>query len=264
MSDAQLLVQAKDVLREAGIDNPVREARQLWDAASSKTSGDIAEAFQELVQRRAAREPMSHLLGYREFYKHRFEVGPEALDPRPDTETLVETALEHPFERLLDLGTGTGCILLSLLAERPNAQGVGADLSPAALTLAGRNCANLGLENRTTLIVSDWFTEITGQFDLIVSNPPYITIAEMSQLGPELAYEPRLALTDEGDGLACYRIITAQAPDYLVAGGWLMVEIGPSQGAAVSALFNTVGLQNVAVRTDFDGRDRVIVGQKPL
>lgn len=260
-------------LRQGGVPDPQRDARVLWRAACPNRTSDFGaqgEAqigrFKTLVERRAAREPMSHLLGYRDFYDHRFEVGPEALDPRPDTEALIAAALERPFERVLDLGTGTGCILLSLLAKRPDAAGVGVDLSADALTLAQRNVARLEQAvrpDRVTLIQSDWFSGVSGDFDLIVSNPPYIAAAEMADLAPELSHEPRIALTDDGDGLSCYRIICAGAPAYLRPKAWLMVEIGPTQATAVSAMMADAGLDQIGIRPDLDGRDRVILGQMP-
>jgi release factor glutamine methyltransferase len=272
VTEADLLAEARGVLQKAGIDNPVREARMLWDAAFPKRYVDYEAAmagqrvldFKTLIARRAAREPMSHLTGRRDFYEHRFEVNADVLDPRPDTESLVIAALERSFERVLDLGTGSGCILLSLLAARPDTHGVGSDLSELALDVAARNCSTLELNHQAEFIVSDWYGAIEGLFDLIVSNPPYIAADEVAGLAQEVLHEPRMALTDGGDGLSCYRIITAGAGVHLVAGGWLMVEIGASQGAAVSAMFLAVGLQKVEIRLDLDRRDRVIVGQKPL
>lgn len=272
MIEAALLAEARDALKSAGIAEPVREARIIWKATFPKRFEDYEAAiagqrvsdFRALIKRRAAREPMSHLIGRRDFYMHRFDVGPDVLDPRPDTESLVVAALEHPFDRVLDMGTGSGCILLSLLAARREAEGVGSDLSEAALAVAARNSAKLELDHRADLIMSDWYSAIEGQFDLIVSNPPYIALDEMAGLGPELSYEPRMALTDEGDGLGAYRKITAGALTHLTPGGWLMVEIGPTQGAAVSEMFRSNGLSHVEIRCDLDGRDRVILGQKRL
>lgn len=274
MSEAEALADARDVLAAAGIDDPVREARLLWTASFPKRyvdydaamAGGRAATFKSLVARRANREPMSHLTGRRDFYEHRFDVTPDVLDPRPDTEALVVAALEVAFDRVLDLGTGSGCILLSLLAARTSARGVGSDLSDAALGIAARNAAllELAVQDRAQFVQSDWFSTIDGTFDLVVSNPPYIAADEMADLSPEVLHEPRMALTDEGDGLSCYRIITAGAGDHLVAGGWLMVEIGPTQGAAVHSMFETTGFTKIEIRPDLDGRDRVVVGQKPL
>jgi release factor glutamine methyltransferase len=187
----------------------------------------------------------------------------DVLDPRPDTETLIESALGVPFNRVLDLGTGSGCIVLSLLGERPAAAGVGTDLSDDALSVAAQNAEQLNVGNQLTFVQSDWFSNVEGPFDLIVSNPPYIAAAEMNDLQPEVRnHEPRMALTDEDDGLSCYRAITSDAMAYLNADGHLMFEIGPTQAAAVSAMMTAKGFAEIRVVQDLDGRDRVVLGQK--
>nr|WP_255698644.1 peptide chain release factor N(5)-glutamine methyltransferase [Yoonia sp. I 8.24] len=246
------------LLAESGIPDPQREARLLW-----RNGGETGD-FLAMVARRAQRVPMSQILGYRDFYAHRFIVTEAVLDPRPDTETLIACALGTTFTRVLDLGTGSGCILLSLLAARADAQGVGADLSDAALEVALQNCAALEIGARADFVQSDWFAKISGTFDLIVSNPPYIAACEMDALQPEVRlYEPRMALTDEADGLSAYRIICDTAPTYLTPGGRLMVEIGPSQADAVAAMMAGAGLIGVQVHQDFDGRDRVVAARMP-
>ncbi|WP_306115892.1 MULTISPECIES: peptide chain release factor N(5)-glutamine methyltransferase [unclassified Roseovarius] len=268
MSEAEAIARGARLLAKHGIPDPQREARLLWRAAFPRrhvdyedaTNGGMERLFDTLISRRCDLEPMSHLLGYRDFYEHRFEISGDALDPRPETETLVIAALEVPFSDVLDLGTGSGCILLSLLAARPEAAGVGTDLSDKALAVARRNTAALELDHRVTLIASDWFSEVRGTFDLVVSNPPYIAAEEMAALAPELSYEPRMALTDEGDGLSAYRAITKGAGAHLVAGGHLMVEIGWTQGAAVAKMFREAGFQEVGIVPDLDGRDRVVSG----
>lgn len=246
------------------------DARRLLAAAAGVAPGKLAllgaEDFTDalvarylgLAKRRAAGEPVSHLVGYRDFYKARFSVTPEVLDPRPETEILVALALKHRFAEVLDLGTGSGCILLSLLAERPRAKGVGVDLSPGALEVAEENAKALGVADRAVLGVSNWYSAIGGRFDLIVSNPPYIAAGEMAGLAPELRFEPRRALTDEGDGLSAYRAIAAGAAEHLNPAGLLLVEIGPTQAEAVSAIFRAVGLEVTGVYPDLDGRNRVI------
>jgi release factor glutamine methyltransferase len=203
-------------------------------------------------------------VGARAFWGREFRVTRDVLDPRPETETLVALALAEPFARVLDLGTGSGCILVTLLAERPGARGVGTDISPEALLIAGENAARHGVEERVVLTPSDWFADIGGRYDLIVSNPPYIAEGEMAGLAPEVRdFEPRGALTDEGDGLGAYRVLAAGAPGHLAPGGRLLVEIGPTQGAAVSRLFAEAGLERVAVHPDLDGRDRVVAARRP-
>lgn len=260
------LQDARRQLDIAGSPSPARDASALVDlvqrGAPSWTplTDDQMAHLQRLVDRRARREPISHITGKRAFWMHDFQVTGDVLDPRPDTETLVETALTHAFDTVLDLGTGSGCILLSLLHERPGACGLGTDVSDAALAVARRNAATVGVSNRADWRVSDWFSDVTGTFDLIVSNPPYIAESEMPDLAPELAYEPRGALTDEGDGLSAYREITASAPRFLAPNGRLMVEIGPTQARDVTAFFHAAGLENVTTHPDLDGRDRVISG----
>lgn len=260
-------------LGAAGISEGAREARLLMAAALGLDPSRMtlhlhddlgpegAARFEALVARRAAREPMSHILGQRQFYGRAFKVTGAVLDPRPETECLVAAALEEGFERVLDLGTGSGCILLSLLAEREGAQGLGADVSAVALDVARENAARLGLASRAAFQEADWFKGITGQYDLIVSNPPYIGIAEMPELAPELAHEPRAALTDEGDGLSAYRAIAAGVLAHLVPGGRILVEIGRTQGADVARIFAEAGLQAVELRQDLDGRDRVVMAR---
>ncbi|WP_299356267.1 peptide chain release factor N(5)-glutamine methyltransferase [uncultured Shimia sp.] len=267
------LTLATQMLKDAGIPDPARDARKLMAASLGVDVGrvtlhlrdpleDVPEAaFFADTMERAERKPISHLLGWREFFGRRFLVTPEVLDPRPETETLIEAALSENFEDLLDLGIGTGCILVTLLAERPKATGIGTDISGAALSVAGRNAAAHGVEDRCALIESDWFAVVGGQFDLIVSNPPYIALDEMADLAPELAYEPRMALTDESDGLAAYRVIARDAGPHLKPGGRLMVEIGWTQGADVAAIFKAQGFVGVRILQDMDGRDRVVLAQ---
>jgi release factor glutamine methyltransferase len=254
------LRKAAALLAQAQIADPHREARVLWRA----TPDENGEAYLAKVTRRASRVPLSQVLGYRDFYKHRFIVTEDVLDPRPDTETLIEVALLEPFTRALDLGTGSGCILLSLLDERPQATGVGTDASQAALTVAAQNRAALELVSRATLVPSDWFSAVEGQFDLIVSNPPYIAADEMDDLQPEVRlHEPRMALTDEADGLAAYRKITEGASAHITPGGRLMFEIGPTQAVAVSSMMRDAGFERLRVVPDLDGRDRVVMGYWP-
>ncbi|SHE57907.1 [protein release factor]-glutamine N5-methyltransferase [Loktanella atrilutea] len=275
-----LLRQAIQTLTAAGIPDAPRDARRLAAhvlgidparitlIAQDPVPPGLAQLYQGIVGQRARRVPVSHLTGSRQFYGRTFAVTPDVLDPRPDTEILVETALARPWNRVLDLGTGSGCILLTLLAERgPTAFGIGTDLSRAALAVAMRNAAALRLGDRAQFHAGDWLDALPGgtaAFDLIVSNPPYITLDDYATLAPDVGlYEPRLALTDEGDGLNAYRRILRAAPAHLVQGGWLVVEIGPTQGAAVVDLFRSHGLTTVTITPDLDRRDRVVSGQKP-
>lgn len=271
----EALAQAIQRLDAAGIADAPRDARLLLAHALGiapdrltlvlrDPAGVEQAAFGEAIARRAAREPVSHITGRRLFWGRAFHVTADVLDPRPETETLIAEALGAPFTRLLDLGTGSGAILLTLLAERPAARGLGCDLSPAALVVAEGNAATLGLSGRAEFRQGDWFGPVEGRFDLIVSNPPYIAEAEMAGLAPEVLREPRMALTPGGDGLDAYRVIARGAGVHLTPGGRLMVEIGPTQGAAVAGLMAAAGLQGIALHPDFDGRDRVVSAHWPL
>ncbi|WP_170390354.1 peptide chain release factor N(5)-glutamine methyltransferase [Ruegeria arenilitoris] len=276
LTAAQAMVAATARLRAAGVDDPARDARVLLAHAArieasrvtliapEELSPEIAERYEQLVSLRAIRVPVSHLLGEREFYGRRFRVSRDVLDPRPETEALIEAALSQPFDRVLDLGVGSGCILITLLAERSSATGLGVDLSEAACLQASANAVAHGVQDRAEIQRSDWFENIGGHFDLIVSNPPYIALDEMDGLSPEVReHEPRLALTDEADGLDAYRRIAAGAPDHLVPGGRLLVEIGPTRAQAVSALLDAAGLADIRVVPDLDGRDRVVGARMP-
>ncbi len=263
-------------LRAAGVEDPAGDARRLMEHAAGVQRGQLAlvmpdritpeavDAFEALVARRAAREPVSHLTGSRAFYGRAFHVTGDVLDPRPETEILVESALSEPFSHLLDLGTGSGCILVTLLAEVASAHGLGLDLSPEALAVAEHNAAMLGVASRARFAVSDWAAAARGPYDLIVSNPPYIAADEMAELAPEVRdWEPHLALTDGADGLGAYRAILATAPRHLSRNGRILLEIGPTQAAAVSALGRAAGLVAAPPIRDLDGRDRVILLRWP-
>ena len=214
--------QAVRRLADAGVPDPHTDFRRLFEAAYAvgalvpdpqdrDAPNDVTlEMLGIYLAQRLRRRPVAQILGRRAFWRHEFEVTGDVLDPRPDTEILVELGLSAPFRRVLDLGTGSGCILISLLADRPGAEGVGTDLSDAALAVAARNALRLGVTGRTSFLCSDWFGAVTGGFDLIVSNPPYIALSEMAGLAPEVRdWEPHMALTDGGDGLSAYRAILA-------------------------------------------------------
>ncbi len=252
-----------------------REARLLlchalgWSAASLLTrlsepwpAGDAPGRFIAALTARMDRQPLAQIVGEWPFYGRDFRVTSDTLTPRPDTETLIEHALAGSFTRLLDLGTGTGAIAVTLLAERPSATGVATDISMTALEIARENAALHGVADRLTLTHAAWFEGLAGRYDLIVSNPPYVTEAAYATLAPEVTrWEPRLALTPGGDGLDAYRAIVNTAPAYLDTGGRLLVEIGHDQGQAVAALFAAAGLADIAVHPDINGADRVVAGR---
>ena len=263
-------------LADAGIPNGARDARLLLaDAmglAADRLTLHMPDAltpaaqsrFDAHITARCAYQPVAQIIGSRLFWGQRFVVTRDTLDPRPETEILVAEALSRPFTSLLDLGTGTGCILLSCLADMPMASGVGSDISPAALAVAQRNAVALGLTARTRFVTSDWFENLPGQYDLITANPPYIAADEMAHLAPDVTrWEPHLALSPGGDGLDAYRAIARGAGAQLRDHGRLLLEIGPAQAAAVLALLVAQGFGGLRVICDLDGRDRVVVAVKP-
>lgn len=263
-------------LTAAGIAGAAGDARRLLAHAMGLSpdrltlhlpdllTAEQADAFERALAARLARQPVAQIVGERLFFGRSFRVTPDVLDPRPETELLVMAALDRPFVRMLDLGTGSGCILLSCLAGMPVATGLGVDLSERALAVAVENAGRLGLGGRATFRMSDWFSDVAGRFDLIISNPPYIAAEEMAALSPEVRdWEPHLALSPGGDGLDAYRAIAVGAGARLMAGGRLMVEIGPTQAGAVAGLFRAAGFEAIEVRRDLDGRDRVVGAVKP-
>ena len=245
------------VLKDAGVESPVIDARLLVCHAlgidrvgllrePGKPLGGAAATLAAMVTRRIARQPVSRIVGERAFWGRTFKISPATLDPRADSETLVAAALElaKPMQaarggrplRLLDLGTGTGCLLLTLLAELPDAAGTGVDISPEALTVARANAANLGLGSRVQWATGNWAEGVKGPFDLIVSNPPYIRHGDLAGLAPEVvAYDPVLALDGGEDGLDAYRRILANLPE-LAPGGAILFEVGQGQADSVLEL----------------------------
>lgn len=228
-------------------------------------------ALQTAAQKRMKRQPLSHILGRREFFSRDFIVSPHTLTPRPDSEIVVETALQHLHGlmkkkgdlRILDLGTGTGCLLLTLLAECDGVSGTGVDLSEEALVIAKKNARDLGLHSRCTFLAGDWFEPVEGKFDVVISNPPYIPSSDIEGLQDEVRlYEPRLALDGGSDGLDPYRHIIAKAHDYLNLEGSLILEIGADQYEGVSAIFaeheQNSGISHVACEKDIAGRNRCV------
>lgn len=222
-----------------------------------------AERVAELVQRRMTGESVARIIGHREFYGLAFTLNAATLEPRPDTELLVDLALDTMPKggRLLDLGTGTGCIPIAVLVNRPDLSAIAVDLSADALLAARSNAEQHGVTDRIGFALGSWFEPVPAheQFDMIVSNPPYITSAVVETLAPEVKdFDPRLALDGGPDGLAPYRIIATQASDWLVPNGQILVEIGYDQGPAVVALFEAAGLVEVVVHRDLAGLDRVV------
>ncbi len=276
MTAAQAMAAATARLRAAGVPDPARDARVLLAHAAQVDAArvtliapediapDIAERYDQLISLRAVRVPVSHLIGKRAFYGRDFKVSKDVLDPRPESETLIEAALSEGFADVLDLGTGSGCLLVTLLAERTTASGIGVDLSEAACLQASANAVMHALADRARIVQGDWFEPVEGRFDLIVSNPPYLASDEMDDVAPELRdYEPRMALTDEGDGLSAYRVIAETAGSYLTSSGRVICEFGWTQGDAVAEIFDNHGWGDVRLLADLDGRMRVLVAQNP-
>jgi release factor glutamine methyltransferase len=268
-------------LTAAGIDNVRFEARLLLAHAAGlpvealvargqeAVPGPVVEAVRALTARRVKREPMAYILGEREFWGRPFRVSPAVLVPRPDSETLIEAALELIPDRsralrIADLGVGSGCLLLTLLAEYPQARGTGLEVSPEAMEVARDNAGRLGVADRTTWVAGDWrqpgWTNLLGgPFDLLVSNPPYIEAGAIQGLMPEVArYEPGLALDGGPDGLAAYREIAAAARQLIAPGGHLLVEAGESQAFEIQGIFAATGFSRARLWKDLGGIERVV------
>jgi release factor glutamine methyltransferase len=272
--------EAKRRLETAGVDSPVIDARLLVEAAAGATRADIladprrpldeaqAQALENLVSRREQREPVSHILGAKGFWKIMLRVTPAVLAPRPDTETILDVVLplygETQAFSVLDLGVGSGAILLAILAERPAARGLGVDASDEALAVARENAANLGLSKRAVFTHTDWTAGLDNdQFDLVVSNPPYVKRGDIAKLPPEVRdHEPRLALDGGRDGLDAFRAIAPQILRVLKPGGRFAVEFGQGQASAVCALFEAARAGELAVTRDLANHERVLSGRK--
>ena len=266
-----LVLASQGKLRGCGIENPTRDARLMLanclgvevyklnlldDRVLSK---DEVSKFWRMVDERCKLKPVSKIIGYRAFWGRNFEVNEDVLDPRGDTETLVEVVLENKFKTMLELGTGSGAIAITVLAERIDATCVATDISELALETAARNSKIHGVQNRLTLLQSDWFSKISGRFDIIVSNPPYISAKEYNELCNEVVdYDPKISLTPGGDGLDSYRQIISNAREKLRKNGQIFLEIGYSQAEPVKDCLNGAGFSKIKVHKDLGSRDRVL------
>jgi release factor glutamine methyltransferase len=278
---AEALARLAETFEGCGIEDPKREAGLMLCAASGvapvalivapqEPLGSAASRIEEFAARRAAGEPLSRIVGRREFWGLRLAISPQVLDPRPETETIVETSLrllggrrEEPL-RILDLGVGSGALLCALLVEFVQARGVGVDISAGAAGVARRNVEACGLAGRAEIRVGDWTKGLDGPFDLIVSNPPYVQSAELSRLPRAVrSFDPRLALDGGIDGLDAYRRILPESRSLLAAGAWLMVEIGASQAADVLAIAKRCGFVDARIDKDLAGLDRVVAARAP-
>jgi release factor glutamine methyltransferase len=278
-----LLREARARLAVSAVDDPALDARLIVEHFSGttrtqaiadperKVDASAIAAIDAALRRRAGGEPVHRILGYREFYGLRLSLSPETLEPRPDTETLVEAVL--PFVeaiaaregvcRILDLGTGTGAIALALLSAVPAAIATGVDISTEALATASRNAEQLGLADRFTALQSDWFAKVSGRYHVIAANPPYIPSEDIGNLQDEVRdFDPRQALDGGEDGLNPYRTIAAEAARFMETRGRIAVEIGHTQRNEVTDIFRAAGYAAVEAIGDLGGNDRVLVFER--
>jgi len=276
-----LLGEAASILSRAGLIEPRRRARQLVASVLDLTPAALVGRPEQLLDARRVdlvrlalrrmvdREPLSRILGRREFWGLELALSPDTLDPRPETETIVEAVLGRSFDReapqrFLDLGTGTGCILLALLSEFPAAVGFGVDIAPDAAITARRNAIALNLAERAHFLVGDWATAISGRFDVIVSNPPYIERAALADLPREVAcYDPCLALDGGADGLGAYRSLVRGLRELLKPGGVIACEVGIGRAPAVEQILRASGLTIEGCVHDLAGIARCVVAGAP-
>jgi len=258
-------------LAAAGVENARLDVRLLWNHAheislsplggEGRGEGDLFESF---LARRAAREPLAYITGHKEFWSLDFEVGPGVLIPRPESETIIEQVLAFVPNRtaplkVLDLGTGSGCLLIALLKEYPNARGLGIDLSEEARAYAQRNLARLGLAERGEILGGDWTESPGAPYDVIVSNPPYIKTSDLAGLEPEVGYEPVEALDGGPDGLFPYRDLAPVMARLLGPSGRAFLEIGAGRADDVAAVLTQSGLETIQQVPDLAGIPRVLV-----
>lgn len=268
------------LLVESGIENPETDIRLLMQHALGLSHAKFVSSLNRvltdaevktldgMIARRAQREPVSRIIGTRGFWKSEFKLSPQTLDPRPDSETLIEAALKYsdvPPATILDLGTGTGCLLLSLLQEYPKATGLGIDISEEAAATARENAVALNLADRASFLAADWNDwQASAPFDLVISNPPYIAPDEMAGLEPEVTqYDPVTALVGGDDGLECYRSIAALLPRALKKGGLVVLEIGHMQAEAVKSILALSDIAVIQTLTDLGGSNRAVVARMP-
>ena len=271
MTVFEMVANAAQSLRAAGIDSAARDARALVAHALGVAANRIVllgsdpidlkaqERLAGYLERRLRHEPVSKITGWRQFWGRDFHISKAVLDPRPETETVIVEALKHPAATVLDLGTGSGILAVTLMAEWPKAQALATDISPAALAVAGENAARYDIGDRLSFAQSNWFEGVQGEFDLIVANPPYIAMEEMAGLDRDVRdFDPHIALTPGGDGLDPYRLIAAAVGRHLSPDGRLIVEIGHQQAADVLQIFQDAGLSSLCCHPDLAGRNRVI------
>ncbi|MBO0737762.1 MAG: peptide chain release factor N(5)-glutamine methyltransferase [Alphaproteobacteria bacterium] len=276
----RLIATAADELSASGLADPRRQARRMVAAALELSQADLfghpdrvvdndqVGRVQRMLRRILCNEPLSRILQQREFWGLLFHLSAETLDPRPETETVVEAVLARVCDRsrswrILDLGTGTGCILLALLSELPAARGIGVDIAAGAVRTAAHNAARLGFADRALFLVGDWGSAVAGRFDVIVANPPYIARADFASLPREVArHDPRRALDGGEDGLDGYRAIIAALPRLLTSDGIFAAELGFGQAATVAGMLEANGLKLVEIAADLAGHARCVLASR--
>jgi release factor glutamine methyltransferase len=272
-----LFIFGRERLKEVGISNAARESKKILAFVTNheysalnwmqefKISKELKFKFIDLIEQRVSGAPISKIIGKRLFFNSEFFVNENVLDPRPETEVVVSVALEKNFSNVLDLGTGTGCIVISLLKERPDVVGVSTDISKECLNVAKINAETNGVLDRVKFIHSDWFSNVTSRFDLIVSNPPYIGLSELNDLSREVKnFDPKVALFGGRDGLNCYEAIFNDVIRFLNPGGRLITEVGYAQSSIVKKFFLNSGFIDIKVTKDLDLNNRVVSGYLPL
>lgn len=271
MKAYQAITSAVECFQKAGVPTPTQDAWKLLNHAGAhigkqshllrndELDATVINVFHGFVCQRAKRKPVSQIVGERWFYNHVFEVNDHVLDPRPESELLVKVAIGLNADSVLDLGVGSGCLLLSILLECPNSHGIGIDCCPNALDVARKNADRLECANRAGFYLGNWFDDLDNKFDLIVSNPPYISVNDYELLDPEVRiWEPKLALTSGKDGLEAYKSIASGARARLNMGGTIVVEIGHNQLHTVSEIFTSHGFELQTAHYDTDCRPRAL------
>ena len=270
----KVLANTANKLSESGIEGAARDARILTAYAlqipiselslkiNEQVSGEITSKLQKLILRRIHREPISKILGRREFWGRTFSINENVLDPRGDTETLIDFVIEKPVKSVLELGTGSGAIAITLACEWKEVHVTAVDISEDALLLAKLNAEKFNVQNKIHFLKSDWYDSVKGLFDLIISNPPYIGLAEQDELSAEvIKYDPEIALFAGRDGLDAYKKIIPNLPKFLKPDGFVALETGASQSNQVKNMMNAVGFIDAKIVKDLSGKDRLVAAK---
>ena len=270
----EVLANTANKLSESGIEGAARDARiltayvlqipisELSLKINEQVSGKITSQLEKLILRRIHREPISKILGRRDFWGRTFSINENVLDPRGDTETLIDFVIEKPVKSVIELGTGSGVIAVTLACEWKEVHVTATDISEDALLLAKLNAEKFNVQNKINFLKSDWFERVKGPFDLIISNPPYIGLIEQDEISAEvIKYDPKIALFAGRDGLDAYRKIIPNLPKFLNPDGFAVLEIGASQGNQVKNMMNAVGFADAKILKDLSGKDRLVVAK---